>query len=163
MNIRSWKTIFTAIFGLLILIYALQNVANINGGMYASFEYVLNQADHAAYPESVIPAITPPALIWGVLLLVLGLEFACAVFIGIGSWNMWKQRDASAADFGAAKKHAMNGLGLAVIVWFLLFGTFGAAAFQMWQTAIGASSYNGAFQLTVYALLLFGLVSLEDH
>jgi hypothetical protein len=33
----------------------------------------------------------------------------------------------------------------------------------MWQTAIGASSYNGAFQLTVYALLLFGLVSLEDH
>ena len=49
-----------------------------------------------------------------------------------------------------------------MLVWFLLFGTLGAAVFKMWQTDIGAASYSGAFQFTVYGILLFGLVSLDD-
>jgi predicted small integral membrane protein len=75
---------------------------------------------------------------------------------------MWKHRNGTSDEFSRAKKQALNGLGIAFVIWFLLFGTFGAAVFQMWQTQIGASSYNGAFQLTVYSLLLFGLISLDD-
>jgi len=162
MNTRLWKTAFAAIFCLLVLSYAVQNVANITGGMYASFAYVLSQAEHTAYPESAMPAITQPFLIWVVLLAVLALEFACAALTGIGAWSMWQHRNGSSDEFAAAKRHALNGLGVAVVVWLLMFGTFGAAVFQMWQTVIGASSFNGAFQLTVYALLLFGLISLDD-
>jgi len=162
MNIRVWKIIFAAIFSLLVLSYAVQNVANITGGMFASFAYVLSQADHAAYPQSVIPAITQPALIWVALLLVLVLEFICSIYAALGAWNMWKHRTGTSAEFRAAKIHALNGFGVGVVVFLLLFGTFGAALFQMWQTGIGASSFNGAFQLTVYSLLLFGLISLED-
>ena len=162
MNIRIWKTIFTAIFSLLVFAYAAQNVANISGGMYASFVYVLIQADHVAYAESVVPAITHPALIWTTLVFVLVLEFASAALTAVGAWQMWQHRAASAQDFASAKQHALNGFGIAVIVWLLLFGTFGAAVFQMWQTTIGAGSFNGAFQLTVYALLLFGLISISD-
>ena len=142
--------------------YAVQNVANLSGGMYSSFAYVLSQADHVAYAESAVPAITQPFLIWATLLVVLILEFACAGLTGFGAWNMWKNRNGSTAEFAIAKRQALNGLGIAVIIWFLLFGTFGAAVFQMWQTQIGASSYNGAFQFTVYALVLFGLLSIED-
>jgi predicted small integral membrane protein len=162
MTIRSWKAVFTAIFFLLVLSYAVQNVANITGGMYASFAYVLGQSDHLAYPDSVVPPIAQPWLIWATLLVVLSLEFACAALTGYGAWKMWKFRAATSSEFTLAKKHALNGLGLAVIIWLLMFGTFGAAVFQMWQTEIGASSFNGAFQLTVYALLLFGLISIED-
>lgn len=162
MSIRSWKTLFTAIFSLLIFSYAVQNVANLTGGMYASFAYVLGQADHVAYPQSVMPAITHPAVIWTVLSIVLLLEFLGAALTGLGAWRMWKRRDGTASEFATAKRHGLNGLGVAVIVWFLLFGTFGAAVFQMWQTEIGAGSFNGAFQLTVYALLLFGLLSSPD-
>lgn len=162
MNIRVWKIIFTAIFSLLVFSYAVQNVANITGGMFASFAYVLSQADHAAYPESVMPAINQPPLIWAVLLLVLVLEFICGTLVALGAWNMWKYRAGTSAEFRTAKIHALNGFGAGVVVWLLLFGTFGAALFQMWQTEIGASSFNGAFQLTVYSLLLFGLISLED-
>ncbi|MBT8444321.1 MAG: DUF2165 domain-containing protein [Gammaproteobacteria bacterium] len=162
MNIRAWKIIFSAIFSLLVLSYAAQNVANITGGMFASFAYVLSQADHAAYPESVVPAITQPTLIWAALLLVLFLEFICGTLVAVGAWNMWKYRTGTSAEFRAAKTHALNGFGAGVIVWLLFFGTFGAAIFQMWQTEIGTSSFNGAFQLTVYSLLLFGLISLED-
>ena len=162
MNSRAWKSIFTAIFGLLALFYALQNVANITGGMYASFEYVLGQADHLAYPESFVPAVTHPALVWATLFAVLILEFVFAALSGIGAWNMWRIRGGTADEFGASKKHALNGLGVTVIVWFLMFGTLGSAAFQMWQTEIGGGSFNGAFQLSVYALLLFGLVSMDD-
>ncbi len=162
MNIRSWKTVFTAIFALLVFSYAVQNVANITGGMYSSFAYVLSQTDHLAYSVSVVPEITQPLLIWSVLLVVLSLEFTSAALTGFGAWNMWKHRGGASNEFALAKRHALNGVGLAVIVWFLLFGTFGAAVFQMWQTEIGAGSFNGAFQLTVYGLLLFGLISVED-
>lgn len=162
MNIRVWKIVFTVIFSLLVFSYAVQNVANITGGMFASFAYVLSQADHSAYPESVMPAITQPALIWAVLLLVLVLEFICGTLVALGACNMWKYRAGTSAEFRAAKIHALNGFGVGVVVWLLLFGTFGAALFQMWQTEVGTSSFNGAFQLTVYSLLLFGLISLED-
>ena len=162
MTVRAWKAVFTAIFSLLVLSYAVQNVANLTGGMFSSFVYVLSQADHLAYPESVVPSVTQPWLIWATLLLVLSLEFVCAALTGYGAWRMWKHREQSAISFASAKKHALNGLGVGVVIWFLLFGTFGAAVFQMWQTEIGASSFNGAFQLTIYALLLFGLVSIED-
>ena len=165
MSVRAWKAVFTAIFFLLVLSYAVQNVANLTGGMFSSFVYVLSQADHVAYPESVVPAITQSWLIWAILLIVLSQEFVCAALTGYGAWSMWKHREGDAEKFASAKKHALNGLGVAVIIWFLLlvtFGTFGAAVFQMWQTEIGASSFNGAFQLTVYALLLFVLVGLED-
>ena len=162
MNIRSWKTIFVAIFSLLALFYAIQNVANLSGAMYASFAYVLSQADHTAYPESVVPAITQPVLIWAALACVLFLEFLCAALTGYGAWRMWQSREESASEFAAAKRHALNGLGVGVVVWFLLFGGFAAALFQMWQTAIGSSSFMGAFQFTVYALLLFGLLCMED-
>ena len=162
MNVRTWKSVFTAIFSLLVLAYAIQNVANLSGGMYGSFEYVLSQADHVAYPNSAIPAITSPALIWAALITVLLLEFAAAGLTGLGALQMWQQRNSTGEAFSAAKKHALNGLGIAVIVWLLLFGTFGAAVYQMWQTAVGAGSQNGAFQFSVYALLLFGLLCLED-
>ncbi len=162
MTIRSWKAVFVAIFSILVLSYAVQNVANLTGGMYSSFTYVLSQADHVAYPESVVPPVTQPVLIWTVLLSVLVLEFACAALTGYGAWNMWRHREASSSEFAAAKKHALNGLGVAVVIWFLLFGTFGAAVFQMWQTEIGNSSFYGAFQLTVYSLLLFGLISIDE-
>ena len=162
MTIRAWKAVFTAIFFLLVVSYAVQNVANMTGGMYSSFAYVLSQSDHLAYPESAVPAITQSWLIWSILLIVLALEFACAALTGYGAWNMWTCREGTPSEFATAKKHALNGLGVAVVVWFLLFGTFGAAVFQMWQTEIGAGSFNGAFQLTVYALILFGLLSVED-
>ena len=162
MSTRAWKAVFTAIFFLLVLSYAVQNVANITGGMYSSFAYVLGQSDHVAYPRSVIPAVTQPILVWATLLLVLSMEFLCAALTGFGAWRMWKNRKGSSSEFASAKKYALNGFGVGVLVWFLLFGTFGAALFQMWQTEIGTSSFNGAFQLTVYALLLFGLIATED-
>ena len=162
MTIRAWKSVFTAIFSLLVLLYAVQNVGNISGGMYASFAYVMGQADHLAYPASVVPAVTSPVLVWATLLSVLLLEFICAGLIAFGALKMWQARNGPADEFADSKKQALNGLGVAVLIWFLMFGTLGGAAFQMWQTEIGGSSFNGAFQLTVYALLLFGIISTED-
>lgn len=162
MGSRAWKTIFVAIFSLMALIYAVQNVANLNGGMYASFAYVLGQADHVAYANSVVPAISHPLMIWLPLLLVLALEFISGGLMALGALAMWRTRNASSEQFNASKRHAVNGIGLAIICWFLLFGVMGGALFQMWQTQIGSGSYNGAFQFTVYGLVLFAIVSLED-
>lgn len=162
MDIRSWKIVFVAIFGLAALIYAIQNVANLGGGMYGSFAYVLGQTDHVAYPNSVMPSIENPALIWIPLVLVLALEFLSGTLMLLGAHKMWRAKSGSAADFNQSKGLAVNGIGLAVICWFLLFGVFGGAAYQMWQTQIGLGSFNGAFQFTMYGLVLFVALTLDD-
>ena len=69
MSVRGWKAIFVAIFSFIILAYAVQNVFNITGGMHYSFQYVLGQADHTAYPNSFVPAIDNNILIWHAFIL----------------------------------------------------------------------------------------------
>lgn len=121
----------------------------------------IDRADHAAYPQSVVPAITEPALVWAALVLVLVLEFLCATLVLSGAWSMWRRRKGTSAEFRLAKRLALNGFGVGVVVRLFLFGTVGAAAFQMWQTEIGAASYNGAFQFT--SIASSGLTLARSH
>ena len=60
MNIRLLKAIFVTIIALLCLAYAVQNIVNIDAA-YASFAYVMGNADHVAYPKSFMPAMTSRA------------------------------------------------------------------------------------------------------
>jgi predicted small integral membrane protein len=46
-----------------------------------------------------------------------------------------------------------------MLVWFGLFMVIAGAAFQMWQTAAGGASFNGAFQY--FAASAFVLITLN--
>ena len=162
MNVRLIKTIFVAIIALLCLAYATQNVVNLDAA-YASFAYVMSNVDHVAYPKSFMPAITSPALLWVALLLVLVGELLAGIFAAIGAWSMFSARSASSDAFQQAKKFALTGCALGVFVWLGLFGTFGGAFFQMWQTEIGKGSMDGAFQFFVSCAVVFMIVSMRDE
>lgn len=162
MNIRLLKTIFTAIIALLCLAYATQNVVNIDMA-YASFAYVMSNVDHGAYPQSFMPAITSPAILWVALILVVTGEFLAGIFAAIGAWSMFSARGATADEFQQAKKFALTGCALGIIVWLGFFGTFGGAFFQMWQTDIGKGSMDGAFQFFVSCAVVFIIVSMRDE
>lgn len=162
MNVRLLKTVFVAIIALLCLAYAGQNVVNLDAA-YASFAYVMSNADHALYPNSFMPAIGNPLLLWIALVLVVAGEFLAGIFAAIGAWSMFSARNASPEEFKQAKKFALTGCALAIIVWLGFFGTFGAAFFQMWQTQAGAMSMNGAFQYFMACAVVFIIVNMTDE
>ena len=162
MNIRTLKTIFVAIIALLCLAYATQNIVNLDAA-YASFAYVMSAVDHVAYPKSFMPSISNPALLWAALSVIVVCEFLAGILAAKGAISMFAARDASATEFQVAKKHALAGCALGVIVWLGFFGVFGGAFFQMWQTEIGKASMEGAFQFFVSCAVVFIIVSMPDE
>ena len=161
MGVRQLKIIFVAIIALLCLAYATQNIVNLDAA-YASFAYVMSNVDHVAYPKSFMPAITNPALLWIALVLVVTCEFLAGILAAKGAFSMWGARNGSADKFNRAKKYALAGCAMGVIVWLGFFGVFGGAFFQMWQTEIGKGSMDGAFQFFVSCAVVFIIVSKAD-
>ena len=161
MNVRQIKIFFVVIIALLCLVYAGQNVANLEAA-YQSFAYVLGNVDHTVYTSSFIPSITRPALIWTALVIVVASEFLAGLLAARGALAMWSARNASAEEFNQAKKFALLGSALGIVIWLGFFGVGGGAAFQMWQTAIGAASLAGAFQFSTSCAIVFIIVSMTD-
>ncbi|MCH7831000.1 MAG: DUF2165 family protein [Proteobacteria bacterium] len=161
MAIRHLKIVFVGFISLLCLIYAAQNVANLDA-CYQAFAYVLGAADHQIYPDSIFPAVQSPAVIWLVLVVVVGLEFIAGLLAAKGAWDLWGARKATAADFNGAKTYALLGCGVGIVVWLGLFAVFGGALSQMWQTEIGGASMDDAFQFFVACAFIFLIVNAAD-
>jgi len=162
MSIRLLKTVFVAFIALLCLFYAGQNVANLDA-CYQAFAYVLGNVDHNIYPNSFFPAIQSSPLVWIVLIVVVGLEFTAGLLAARGAWDLWSARKASADAFNDAKTFALLGCGVGIVVWMGLFGVFGGALFQMWQTEIGKGSLQDAFQYFGACALVFLIVNSPDE
>ncbi|MEZ5682244.1 MAG: DUF2165 domain-containing protein [Erythrobacter sp.] len=149
---RYLKTAFTASLGLMALLYVIHNIMNLDAA-YGAVGYVLGMEGNEIFSNNLLPAITGsavPLLAW----LIFGFEIATGLTCLWGAWKLWSARRADAASFETAKSTAKLGAGLAVITWFGLFGTFGGAGYQMWQTEIGAGSLGDAFKFSVWALLV---------
>ncbi len=162
MVIRLLKIVFVAFISLLCLIYAAQNVANLDA-CYQAFAYVLGRVDHQVYPGSIIPAMQSPAVIWLALVLVVTLEFAAGLLAAKGAWDLWGARKAPAAEFNGAKTYALLGCSVGIVVWLGFFAVFGGALFQMWQTEIGGGSMEDAFQFFGACALIFPIVNNADN
>lgn len=162
MAIRYLKILLVIFGALLCLLYATHNVVNLQAA-YGFVAAVFSQADHAAYPASIFPAVTAPALVWAALGFIILLEFAAGIIAAKGAWDLWVARHDAAADFNAAKTWALMGLGLGIVVWFGLFTTLGGAGFQMWQTQLGSASLAGAFQYTMQLGLVLLFVNMYDN
>lgn len=89
--------------------------------------------------------VDDPVVHWIALALVIIGELAIGFFGLKGAWEMFAARNGSVEQFPAAKSAGLWAAGLALLVWFGFFMTFGAAFFQMWQTELGAGSMEGAF------------------
>lgn len=161
MLIRHFKIVFVALIALLCLIYAAQNVANLEA-CYQAFAYVLGGIDHQVYPNSIIPPISNPAVIWLVLFTVVTLEFTAGLVAAKGAWDLWSERRSSAEAFNRAKTMALAGCALGIVVWQGLFAVFGGALFQMWQTEVGSGSLNDAFKFFGACALTFLIVRAAD-
>jgi len=129
---RYLKIALTLAVGLQALFWFGTNLLNWEAA-HGAVGYVLSQQDHLGYPNHLVPAITSPLIITVVLLTILAGEAAAGALALLGVYRMWRARKASSEIFATAKRHAVLGSGIAVLVWFLLFAVLGGALYQMGQ------------------------------
>jgi predicted small integral membrane protein len=163
MTIRHLKIILIIFVGLQGWFYVAGNLANWSAAL-EFVAYVLAMVEHEFYPTHIFPPITNHALVILALLVIVAGEFLVGAFSFKGAWDLWQVRKADANEFDSAKTYAILGAGTAMIVWLGGFVVIGGGLFQMWQTQLGANSFNGAF---VYggtsALILLFVISSERH
>jgi len=160
--VRYLKIVLVGFVSLMCLMYATQNVVNLDAA-YGFVASATSSADHRAYPSSFGPALSAPALIWSSLAIIIGLEYAAGLLAAKGFWDLWSARGAPAESFNRAKTYAILGAGMAVVVWFGLFAVVGGAYFQMWQTQLGSAALDGAFQFATQCSLVLLFINMTDR
>ena len=158
---RILKILLVLLIGLHALFYAAENLANLEQA-HAALAYVLSGTGHQAYPATPFFFVTSPALQWAALSLVILGELAIGFFGIKGAWDMFRARNADPARFHAAKRAGLWAAGLALLVWFGLFITFGASFFLMWQTELGTGSMEGAFIYSMASVVTMLFVYLTE-
>tara|TARA_R110002124_G_C8959860_1_gene513969 strand:- start:800 stop:1285 length:486 start_codon:yes stop_codon:yes gene_type:complete len=160
--VRILKAMLVLSIGLHALFYVLQNIANFEAAR-SGVSYVLSMADHESYPDTLFFRVSNPALQLAAAITVFALEFAIGFFGIKGSWDLFRARGASAAEFAAAKRAGIIAAGLALFTWFGVFMTWGGAFFQMWQTEIGDGSLTGSFRFAaISAILILYICNTDD-
>ena len=151
--IRNTKILLSLCVAAMCLIYAGQNLANIQQA-FGAVAYVIGNVDHQVYPNSIGPTITSPALVWVAVTVIIALEILAGLVTLKGSWDLFQARSADAATFDRAKRVTLLGIGLAMLVWFGLFHVIGGAVFQQWQTELGHNSMTDAFWFIAMPMLV---------
>lgn len=144
MTLRMIKVLLALMLALLAIAYATQNVVNIEQA-HAAVSYVLGRVDHAVYPNSFMPAISSPALVWLAIGIIVAMEYLAGLVLLKGAFDLFRARGEGAMAFDQSKKFVYVGAGIGMLVWFGLFHVIGGAIFQQWQTEAGDGSLSGAF------------------
>ena len=162
MSIRILKLVLVVCVGLQALIYATQNLFNLDGA-FGAVAYVFSMADHVAYPNRIGPAVTWAPMVWLALVVVIAGEALAGLLCLKGALDMWRARRRPVAGFASAKTSAILGCGLALVVWIGFFMALGGAWFQMWQTKVGIGSLEGAFMYAVSSAVVLIFVNQPEH
>ena len=159
---RWIKIALAAFVALFCVFYALQNIVNLEAA-YGFVAYVASMADQPAYPAHFGPPITASALVWAMLCTIIGLELLAGALAAKGAFDLFKARNASAEEFQSAKRFAILGCGVGVLVWFGLFGAIAGAYFQMWQNEAGSNALQGSFWYSMQLGLAWLLIAARDE
>jgi len=159
--IRYMKIAFTASVSLFCLMYALQNVVNLEAAHWF-VAYTTSMEGHEKYPSHFGPAVTAPVIHWTMLWIIIALEFVAGLLAAKGAIDLFKARNASADEFNGAKTYAIAGCGVGILVWFGLFSAIGGTYFQMWQTEAGGGALANATLFSIQLALVWLLVSQKD-
>ncbi len=160
--LRIIKISLSSFVAFFCIVYALQNIVNLQAA-YGYVTLITGMSGQIAYPEHIGPAVESSALIWTMLWIIIILELGAGLLAAKGSFDLWIARNTSSEEFQKAKKYALLGSGLGVIIWFGLFSAIGGAYFQMWQTEAGQGAMNGSFQYAMLMGLMLLIINSKDE
>jgi predicted small integral membrane protein len=160
MLVRLSKIFLLASIALWLALVAFGNVTDY-GSNWLFVQHVL--AMDSIFPGAGIHyrAIHSPWLQHAAYALIIAVEALAAVLCGFGAWRMWRARSAGAAAFRRARRMAVAGLSVGVLLWLGGFMAIGGEWFGMWMS----SQWNGlasAFRFVVVLLLALGYLGQHD-
>lgn len=168
MFLRIFKIIFVLAVGLNLGITALDNAVFDYRSNYGFVKHVLSMDTLFSGENNAWRALRAPPgqadsywLYHGFYASIIAWEATIAVLCFTGAWQLWRTRGAAAAVFNRAKRLALAGLALCMLLWFLAFETVGGGWFQMWQS----TAWNGlgsASRMFIYVAVIFFLVKSDD-
>jgi len=159
MPLRLSKILLTATIALWLALVAFGNITDY-GSNLVFVQHVL--AMDSIFPDAGIHyrAIHSPLLQHAAYVLIIAAETIAAVLCGLGAWRLWRARRAPVALFHRAKRLAVAGLTLGLLLWLGGFMAIGGEWFGMWMS----TQWNGlasAFRFVV--VLLVALVYLGQR
>jgi predicted small integral membrane protein len=160
--IRYIKIAMVLSVSLFCLMYALQNIANLDAANWF-VSYTTSMEGHEKYPAHFGPAVTAPVLHTMMLWIIIALEISAGLLAAKGAFDLFTARNSSADEFNSAKNYAIAGCGVGILVWFGLFSALGGAYFQMWQTEAGGGALANATWFSIQLALVWILVSQKDN
>jgi len=153
----------------LVLFASIQGFAYVAGNL-ANFEaarqvvdLVIGQVGHEYYPNHIVPALSGEMTATIALIIIISGEAMVGLLCLKGAVDLLGAAKAESEVFERSKKYALLGTGMGMIVWFGGFIAIGAGLFQMWQTEVGAGSYQGAFIYAATNGLVYLIVSQPDR
>jgi predicted small integral membrane protein len=158
---RYVKVILAAFVALFCLMYATQNVMNLQAG-HSFVALMAGMEGHEAYPAHFGPPVTSTALIWLMLCTIITLEYVAGILAARGTWEMWKARSDSAEVFNASKTYALLACGVGMIIWFGIFHAFGGAYFQMCQIDAGRGPLIDSASFSIQMGVILLVINLQD-
>ena len=159
--VRYLKIALAVFASLFCLFYATQNIANLGAAEWFVATMTAME-DHQAYPNTFAFSVTSPILVKLMLWIIILLELTAGFLIAKGAMDMFGGLGKTSAEFNAAKDYALAGTGLAVIIWFGIFGAFGGAFFQMWQVEAGVNALRDASFYALQHGVVWLIIRAED-
>jgi predicted small integral membrane protein len=158
---RYVKIALATFASLFCLFYAIQNIANLGPAEWF-VGTMTGMEGHEAYPSTFAFAVKSPVLVKTMLWIIILLELAAGLLAGKGAIDLFGKRNGSSDEFNGAKTYALAGTGLAVIIWFGIFGAFGGAFFQMWQVEAGVNPLRDASLYGLQHGMLWLIIRADD-
>ncbi|MDH5480418.1 MAG: DUF2165 domain-containing protein [Nitrosomonas sp.] len=146
MYTRLSKVIFIWAIALFASLAAFSNLADYNSN-YVIISHVLKMDTTFPDNQGLWRAIESPFIHHIVYGLIIFLEIIVAILCWLGGYCLFKSIQNPVA-FNQAKKWAILGLTLGIILWFTGFMTVGGEWFLMWQSEV-ANGQQAAFRLVV--------------
>lgn len=151
---RTTKILAAVFIGAIGLLFFLDNLFNLQTA-HAVVSMVVSGAEQPYY-QMIGPAVTASWLSWTALFTIMAGELAVGLLGLAGAVQMILARSGSAESFNHAKRLAVLGGVVGMLVWYGFFIVIGESYFNMWQFPTGLGSVEGAFRYgTVCAVLMF--------
>jgi len=142
--------------------YVAGNIANFDSASQV-VGLVIGQVGHEYYPNHIMPVISGEMAATIALIIIISGEALVGILCLKGAFDMLGATKADAETFDQRKTFALLGTGMGMVVWFGGFIAIGAGLFQMWQTELGAGSYQGAFIYAATNGLVYLIVSQPER
>jgi predicted small integral membrane protein len=152
---RLSKVALVASVSLFLTIVAYNNLIDY-GSNFEFVRHVLSMDSTFSGNQLRGRALTAPWIHHAFYAGIIAWEWVGAISIGVGAWQLWCARAASASDFARSKSLSVAALSGNMLLWFTAFITIGGEWFAMWQSQVW-NGQTAAFRMfaCIGIILLF--------